>query len=160
MPLTIESLTIAQVPGCQWNSLLVSAVLFVFFTGLRIAEVSCIFVIFGIFQGRWFKTSVLKIFLMFFFPYHFWLIIDAHICNFGVNSIHISGFDYKSFELLALHVGWLLLVSWVTSSSHVPPHHIAAFILKYIIIKKSFNYFIFCGNIWFEKLNFSFKVSY
>ena len=133
---------------------------YVFLFGLLITELFCVFVVFGVFQGRLFTTSVQKKFLMFFFPYYFQLIIDAHTLNFGVNSFHISGFDYRIFWV-TYTARWLAITCFV-GDIKVPcfPNHIAVFILTDIIIKKFLNYFIFYGNFWFEKLNFSFKISY
>lgn len=50
-----------------------------------------------------------------------------------------------------MHVDSPSLASWVTSKSHVSPHHIAAFLLTDVIIEKSFNYYIFSGNFWLRK---------
>ena len=86
------------------------------FSGLWITELYRVFLIFGIFQGQWFTTSVQKIFLMFFVLYLFQLIIDAHICNFGVNSIHISGFDYRVFWVTCTAC-WLAITCFVSNFS-------------------------------------------
>ena len=94
--------------------------LYVFFSGLWITELFLVFVVMTIFRRQWFTTSVQKKFLMFFLPYHFYLIIDVHVWNFGVNSIYIFGFDYRVFWVTCT-ARWLAITSWVTSKTRVSP---------------------------------------
>ena len=139
MPLTLESPTIAQVPEGQWNSFLVAAVWFMF-SFLTYGSLNCfvfsLFLVFSkdgdlqpVFRRYWWCFSSLVIFM----------IIDAHIWNFGGSSIHISGFDYRVFWVTCA-ARWLAITCFVSNIKvpfPLPPlHQIAAFILKYIIIKK------------------------
>ena len=96
-----------------------------------------VFVIFGIFRGRWITTSVQKIFLVFFFPYYFsWssMLIPELLVLRVFTSLDST---IESSELLILHVDSLSLVSWVTSKSHVSPT-ILQFLFWRISLLRSF----------------------
>ena len=149
MPLTLESPTIVQVPDGQWNSLLVSAASFMF-SSLACGSLNYfVFLLFLVFSEDGDLQPM--------FRRYSWCFSSLIIFSWS-SMLIFEILTIESSELLILHVDSLSLVSWVTWKSHVSPTILQ--LLTDIVIKNFLNYFIFSGNFWLEKLNFSFKISY
>ena len=114
--------TIAQVPDSQWNSLLVSAVSFMFFF---LACGSLNYFVFSLLL-IFFKDSDLQpVFRRYSWCYSSLTIfswLSMLISKISVLTVFTSLDSTIEFsELLVLRVDWLSLAPWVTSKSHVPP---------------------------------------